>query len=190
MARGNEDFRRLAVSWARNLNYEFVQGGRDRWGGRHMEKGETWERVQLSEESPGLFSQLNVEIEKQGGVENNLIVQGHSTHLSVTLFREALWIRHVNGPERFLGSSYSHPQLFPGAQSPLESSRSFKAHVLIIFFLLIFIKSDLWPFPLDICAPVRDLHRARSTITHSNIKGQHLFSTNYFTFIIFIWRTF
>lgn len=68
-----------------------------------------------------------------------------------------------------------------------ESSRSFKAPVLIISFLLVSFKLIFDP-SLRTFVPQSDLLRSKST-THNNIKSQHLLSTKYFTFIIFIWSS-
>lgn len=104
-----------------------------------MEKGETWEKVQLSEESLGLFSQLNAEIEKQGEVEKDLIFQGFSTYLGVTLCREALWSGMWEALRDSLVPPTATPNFFQVLRtlwSPLESSgvlQKLQAHVLIIF---------------------------------------------------------
>lgn len=108
-----------------------------------------------------------MEIEQEGGVKRNVIVQGHSTNLNVT--RAGKPLNQAAGRE---APFCILPSLFPGAQNPLESSRSFKAPVLILSFLLISFKSDLCPFPQDLCAHVRAVRRAGSTTKHNDIKSQ------------------
>ena len=78
-----------------------------------MERGETKE-VKLSEERAWVcLAQLNVEIEKEDKVENNVIVQGHSTNSNVTPCSEVLRISQLGGSQRLLGSFLHPPPTLP-----------------------------------------------------------------------------